>query len=152
MFLYLPRHEGDWQEDVQAPPVSFEPGQGETVLLIEDEPSLRDIVEEILYDAGYRVLTAQDGPTGLHILHSDAQIDLLITDVGLPGGLNGRQVADLARMRRPALKVLFVTGYADTAAVGNGHLEPGMEMIAKPFEISAFARKVQAMVKARPQH
>lgn len=152
MFLYLPRHEGDWQEEVQAPPVSFEPGQGETVLLIEDEPSLRDIVEEILYDAGYRVLTAQDGPTGLHILHSDAQIDLLITDVGLPGGLNGRQVADLARMRRPALKVLFVTGYADTAAVGNGHLEPGMEMIAKPFEISAFARKVQAMVKARPQH
>ena len=121
-------------------------GQGETIVLIEDEPALREIVEEVLREAGYRVITAQDGPTGLQILNSDTRVDLLVTDVGLPGGLNGRQVADAARLQRPGLKVLFVTGYADTAAVGNGRLAPGMEVITKPFEIGALAYKIRALI------
>jgi CheY-like chemotaxis protein len=80
------------------------------------------------------------------MLQTDARIDLLITDVGLPGGMNGRQVADAGRAIRPQLKVLFITGYAENAVVGNGHLEPGMEVITKPFAIDAFARKVRAMI------
>ena len=150
--LYLPRHSGVVEDraPVEAPPI--ESGHGETVLLIEDEHALRDIVEEVLRDAGYRVLTAQDGPTGLQVLNSDTRVDLLVTDVGLPGGLNGRQVADAARVRRPGLKVLFITGYADTAAVGNGRLDPGMEVMTKPFEIGAFANKVRALIKIRLGH
>lgn len=79
-------------------------------------------------------------------------MDLLLTDVGLPGGLNGRQVADAGRVRRPKLKVLFITGYADTAAVGNGRLDPGMEVMTKPFEISALANSVRALIDAPWPH
>jgi len=152
MCLYMPRYRGAAQAEATAdvsPPSS---GQGETIVLIEDEHALRAIVEEVLREAGYRVLTAQDGPTGLQILNSDTRVDLLVTDVGLPGGLNGRQVADAARLQRPGLKVLFVTGYADTAAVGNGRLAAGMEVITKPFEITALTYKVRALIDARLAH
>ncbi|QOY93254.1 PAS domain S-box protein [Massilia sp. UMI-21] len=149
MRLYLPRYVGVVQEEAPALARPIASGQGETVLLIEDELALRDIVEEILRDAGYRVFTAQDGPSGLQLLNSDMRVDLLVTDVGLPGGLNGRQVADAARVQRPGLNVLFITGYADTAAVGNGRLDPGMEVMTKPFEIGAFANKVRTMIRAR---
>src|SRR5206468_11234398 len=117
--LYLPRHAGAAQAEAEAvvEALPIESGQGETILLIEDEHALRDIVEEVLRDAGYRVLTAQDGPTGLLVLNSDTRVDLLLTDVGLPGGLNGRQVADAARVHRPNRNVLFIPGYANTAAV-----------------------------------
>ncbi|UVW30073.1 PAS domain S-box protein [Massilia sp. H6] len=148
MTIYLPRYVGQALADEPVEAFSVESGQGETVLLIEDERALRDIIEEVLHDAGYRVLTAQDGRTGLQILNSKTRIDLLATDVGLPGGLNGRQVADAARVQRPGLKVLFITGYADTAAVGNGQLDAGMEVLTKPFEISALARKVRALIDA----
>ncbi|NEX60981.1 hybrid sensor histidine kinase/response regulator [Noviherbaspirillum galbum] len=152
MSLYLPCHAGVVQNDehVETPPI--ESGQGETVLLIEDEQALRNIIEDVLRDAGYLVLTAQDGTTGLQILNSDVRIDLLVSDVGLPGGLNGRQVADAARVRRPSLKVLFITGYADTAAVGNGRLAPGMDVLTKPFEISAFINKASMLLKAHFAH
>jgi CheY-like chemotaxis protein len=149
MSLYLPRYTGAVPEQDIAGPPSTASGQGETVLLIEDEHALRDILEEILHDAGYLVLTAQDGPAGLQVLNSDARVDLLITDVGLPGGLNGRQVADAARIQRPSLKVLFVTGYADTAAVGNGRMDSGMEVMTKPFEIGVFASRVRALIETR---
>ena len=149
MSLYLPHYTGAVPaQDIPGPP-SMASGQGETVLLIEDEHALRDILEEILRDAGYLVLTAQDGPAGLQVLNSDARVDLLITDVGLPGGLNGRQVADAARIQRPGLKVLFVTGYADTAAVGNGRMDAGMEVMTKPFEIGVFASRVRALIEKR---
>ena len=146
MCLYLPRYTGAALAEEHVEPLSIESGRDETVLLIEDESALRDIVEEVLRDAGYRVLTAQDGHTGLKILNSDACVDLLVTDVGLPGGLNGRQVADAARVWRPGLKVLFITGYADTAAVGNGRIDHGMEVLTKPFEISTLTRKVRALI------
>ena len=120
---------------------------GETVLIIDDEPTLRTLMREVLEEAGYRVLEAADGPSGLKILHSGARIDLLVSDVGLPGGMNGRQAADASRVARSELKVLFVTGYAENAVVGNGHLDTGMRVIAKPFNMSDFANKVREMIE-----
>lgn len=151
MCLYLPRYDGVLHAEEPSEAAAVESGHGETVLVIEDERALRDIIEEVLHDAGYHVLTAQDGHTGLQILNSNARVELLATDVGLPGGLNGRQVADAARVCRPNLKVLFITGYADTAVVGNGRLDPGMEVMTKPFEINALAKKVRALIDTRLQ-
>jgi CheY-like chemotaxis protein len=108
------------------------------------------LVVEMLTDSGYRALEAEDGPGGLAILRSDAVIDLLITDVGLPGGLNGRQVADAARESRPGLKVLFVTGYAENALVGNGHLDDGMEILTKPFVLADLGDRIRKMLETRP--
>jgi PAS domain S-box-containing protein len=148
MCIYLPRFIG---EEVAEEPsdalVAEEAGHGETVLIVDDEPTVRMLMREVLEEAGYIVLEAPDGPAGLKILRSDARIDLLVTDVGLPGGMNGRQVADAARVSRSELKVLFVTGYAENAVVGNGHLDAGMHVIAKPFNMSEFAGKVRRMIE-----
>ena len=97
---------------------------GETVLVVEDEPVVRGVILEMLAEQGYRTREAVDGPSGLNILRSDAPIDLLVTDVGLPG-MNGRQLADQARELRPGLKVLFITGYAESAAISPGFLQAG---------------------------
>jgi CheY-like chemotaxis protein len=129
-------------------PAIAEAGAGEVVLVIHDEPTVRMLIVETLIEAGYRPVEADDGPSGLKILRSDRRIDLLITDVGLPGGLNGRQVADAARIVRPDLKVLFVTGFAENAAVRNGHLDPGMEVITKPFVMSELANRITHMTEA----
>jgi len=104
------------------------------------------LMADILSEAGFNILEAQDGPSGLRLLESNARIDLLITDVGLPGGMNGRQVADAARSSRPDLKILFVTGFAENAAVGNGHLPPGMEVLTKPFQVVELANKVSEIL------
>ncbi len=148
MCLYLPRYMGTQEEDVVSCRVgqSAFDGQGETVLVIDDEPAVRMLIVDILEEGGYRAIEAADGPTGLKILQSNARIDLMITDVGLPGGMNGRQVADAGRVLRPDLKVLFVTGYAENAVIGNGHLDPGMQVITKPFAIDAMGFKVQEML------
>ena len=148
MCLYLPRHIGDVDgaDDVGATPV-VEGGHGETVLVIDDETTVRMLVAEVLGEAGYNVIEAPDGPSGLDILRSDRRIDLLISDVGLPGGMNGRQVADAARVTRPDLKVLFITGYAENAAVGNGLLAPGMEVLTKPFVMGDLSLKVHDMIE-----
>jgi PAS domain S-box-containing protein len=147
MCLYLPRYLGDLQE-AEAPENagSDHAGNGETVLVIDDEATIRLLIAEVLEEAGYRILEAADGPTGLKILQSDARIDLLITDVGLPGGLNGRQVADAARFTRPDLKILFITGYAENAVIGHGHLDHGMEVITKPFAMTALADRIQEIM------
>jgi CheY-like chemotaxis protein len=99
--------------------------KGQVVLIIDDEPSVRMLVMELLNEAGLGAVEAADGPSGLRVLQAASRIDLLITDVGLPGGMNGRQVADAARSARPGHKVLFIAGYAENAVVGNGHLEKG---------------------------
>lgn len=146
--LYLPRFRGaadsDDQPAVAATAATAE--QGETVLVIEDEPVVRGLIVEVLSDLGYRVLEAADGQQGLEVLHSDRRIDLLVTDIGLPG-LNGRQVADAARVRRPALKVLFMTGYAENAALASGFLEPGMAMITKPFAMEQLAARTREILE-----
>ena len=148
MCLYLPRYLGD--ADVNEPiddgPTGFEPGYGETVLVIDDEPTVRLLMVDVLQDAGYRVLEAADGSARVENLAIGRRIDLLMTDVGLPGGMNGRQVADAGRAMRPELKVLFITGYAENAVIGNGHLDPGMEVITKPFAIDALANRVRHMI------
>ena len=146
--LYLPRHFGAAEKDEQ--PLARETperaGSGETVLVVDDEPTVRMLVTEILEDLGYTALEAEDGAAGLRILQSDARVDLLITDVGLPGGMNGRQVADAGRVGRPDLQVLFITGYAENAVVGNGHLDPGMRIMTKPFAMDALASTIQDMI------
>ena len=119
--------------------------------MIDDEPTIRMLIVEVLRDAGYVAIEAFDAPSGLRALESLSRIDLLITDVGLPGGLNGRQIADAARVRRPDMKVLFITGYAENAALGNGYLEPGMSVVTKPFAIDVLARKIAEMMAERPE-
>jgi CheY-like chemotaxis protein len=122
-------------------------GQGETVLVVEDDAAVRLIITDVLEELGYRHLEAPDGITALPILQSAQRVDLLVTDVGLPK-MNGRQLAEMARAARPALKVLFVTGYAEKAAVRHGFLEPGMEMLMKPFTLDSLATKVREMLPA----
>jgi CheY-like chemotaxis protein len=95
---------------------------------------------------GCEVLAVADGPSALRALRAAPHVDLLVTDVGLPGGMNGRQLADAAREVRPGLKVLFMTGYAENAAFGNGVLEPGMWIMTKPFALDALAARVRAMI------
>ena len=107
------------------------------------------LVGEVLADLGYEALQAHDGPSGLTCLESDRHIDLLVTDVGLPG-MNGRQLADAARERRPDLKVLFITGYAESAALATGFLDHGMEMITKPFAVESLMQRIRAMIEPAP--
>jgi CheY-like chemotaxis protein len=147
MCLYLPRYTGATEEPAEAAAhEGTDRGYGETVLVIDDEPTVRALIVEVLEENGYRTRQAEDGANGLRIIDSDARIDLLITDVGLPGGVNGRQVADAARIARPDLKVLFITGYAENAAIGHGHLQAGMEVITKPFAVADLGRKVRALI------
>ncbi len=147
MCLYFPRYTGDTADDGAEPQSGIlKHGEGETVLVIDDEPIVRMLILEVLEEAGYNTLEADDGPAGLKIIDSGVRLDLLITDVGLPGGMNGRQVADAARVAKPDLKVLFVTGYAENAAVAGGHLEPGMAVMTKPFVMAELAAKITAMI------
>ncbi len=146
--LYLPRHAGGSIDAVDAADPTAPPRaeQGETVLIVDDEATVRMLMVEVLDDLGYRAIQASDGAEGLRILQSDARIDLLITDVGLPGGMNGRQVADAGRAARPALKVLFITGYAENAVVSHGHLAPGMQVLTKPFALDHLAIRIKALI------
>jgi PAS domain S-box-containing protein len=148
MCLYLPRHYGNSSEipTITAPTASARAPTGKTVLIVDDEPSVRMLVTEVLEDLGYSPIEASDGPAGLRILESEAAIDLLISDVGLPGGINGRQLADAARITRPELKVLFITGYAENAIIGSGHLAPGMRVLTKPFVVETLANRIQDMI------
>jgi CheY-like chemotaxis protein len=124
-------------------------GEDGVVLVVEDEFFIRCLIVEVLDNLGYRALEAADGIAGLEILKSPQRIELLVCDIGLPG-LNGRQLADAARVTRPDLKVLFITGYAETAA-GSSFLEEGMEIISKPFMMDAPAAKLQEMVEGGPR-
>src|SRR4030081_810586 len=144
--LYLPRHHGDVAAlHASVAKAAEHAATGETVLVVEDEPVVRGVILEMLHEEGYRPLEAIDGPSGLRILRANKRVDLLITDVGLPG-MNGRQLADQARETRPGLKILFITGYAESAAIADGFLQPGMEMITKPFDLNNLSRQIRAMV------
>nr|WP_249157291.1 ATP-binding protein [Bradyrhizobium sp. KB893862 SZCCT0404] len=149
MCLYLPRHYGKDADKPSALSTRSAARQkaSHTILVVDDEPSIRMLLTDALEELGFSVLEAHDGPTGLKIMQSDATIDLLVTDVGLPGGMNGRQLADAARTTRPALKVLFITGYAENAIIGNGQLSPGMQVLTKPFVVEALASRVLDMIK-----
>ena len=147
MSLYLPRYAGDADDSAPAGRVhAASDGRGETVLVVDDEAVIRMLVVDVLEGAGYHAIEAADGAEGLRALESGERIDLLITDVGLPGGMNGRQVADAGRVLHPGLKVLFITGYAEDAVVGNGRLEAGMQVITKPFSIADLGEKIRQMI------
>ena len=150
MRLYFPRYmgEADAEDAMSAEPV--ETGFGETVLVVDDDATVRMLIAEVLTESHYRLLEAVDGPSAMKLLEARQQrIDLMVTDVGLPGGMNGRQLADAARQMRPELRILFITGYAENAVVGSGHLEPGMAVLAKPFAMSSFANKVREILEER---
>ncbi|WP_244965526.1 PAS domain S-box protein [Methylobacterium soli] len=149
MCLYLPRHYGavDAEEAPYALSTAPRTEQDGTVLIVDDEPTMRMLVTEVLEELGYTAIEAADSAAGLKVLQSNVPIDLLVTDVGLPGGMNGRQMADAARVTRPDLKVLFITGYAENAAVGNGLLEPGMHVLTKPFAMEALASRMKSLIK-----
>jgi CheY-like chemotaxis protein len=146
--IYLPRHLGDDDpiEDLVEVPSAEKAEAGETVLVIDDEPLVRMLVVDALEELGYAAIEAGDGPSGMKLLQSGARIDLLIMDVGLPNGMNGRQVADAARQLRAGLKVLFITGYAENAVLNHGHLEHGMQVITKPFDMAELTRRIQSII------
>ncbi len=143
--LYLPRHLGEADGAGLAAELAETPRAdvGETVLVIDDEPTVRMLVTEVLEDLGYAAIEAADGSSGLKALQSNARVDLLVTDVGLPGGMIGRQVADAAR---PDLKVLFITGYAENAVLNHGHLAHGMHVMTKPFAMDALAERIKDLL------
>ena len=122
--------------------------RGRTVLVVDDEEHIRMLIADVLQDLGCEVLEADTGQAGLAILQTTPWIHLLITDVGMPGGMNGRQLADAARQHRPNLKTLFITGYAETAIISHGHLEQGMAVLTKPFAIEELAKRVKEMIES----
>jgi PAS domain S-box-containing protein len=148
--LYLPRC-ADVNRDAVAPEQSPEIEHAElneTVLVVDDEQTVRMLVTDVLQELGYVAVDAADGKAGLQILESKRPIDLLITDVGLPGGMNGRQLADAGTTLRPGLKVMFITGYAENAVIGDGHLKPGMHVLTKPFSMDALAKRITSILKS----
>ena len=150
--LYLPRH---YNLQVQPrPPVTHPDApcaiEGESVLVVEDDPAVRTLVLNVLDELGYTAHQAPDAKTALALLESSLRIDLLVTDVGLPG-MNGRQLAEIARQQRPGLSVLFMTGYAESAIQREGFLDTGMDMIGKPFSVDKLATLIRAMIPAKTQ-
>ncbi len=148
MRLILPRHHGKAERDAERTALSSAPRAvaGETVLIVDDEQAVRALAKEVLDELGYKTAAAADGKDGLKLLHSDARCDVLITDVGLPGGLNGRQVAEAARKLRPELKILFITGYAEGAVLNHGTLTSGVQVLTKPFAMEALATRVRQLL------
>jgi CheY-like chemotaxis protein len=155
--IYLPRHGSESAagtglgDSPTAKRMPIAAATGKTVVLVEDETAIRQMIAGVLKDLGYAVIEAEDGPSALKTLEAADGVDLLVTDVGLPGGLNGRQVADAARVRRPNLRVLFITGFSYTSELGRGTaLEPGMEIMRKPFTLAGLAAKVNELISFAP--
>ena len=147
--IYLPRHYGDdaAAEEPAATLARAPHADGRrTVLIVDDEPTVRMLAGEVLAELGYTVLEAGDGAAAMRLLAAGATPDLLVTDVGLPGQMNGRQVADAALERLTGLKVLFITGYAENAVIGSGQLAPNMALLTKPFAMEALASRVRGLL------
>ena len=150
MCIYLPRYRGEAQrprDDIHSTATAHARA-GETILIVDDESSVRLLLKDVLKDLGYNLLEAADSVEGLEVLRSSAVIDLLITDVGLPGGMNGRQMADAGRQIRPQLKTLFITGYAENSVIGSGQLGPGMQVLTKPFAVDTLVSRVSGLLAA----
>jgi len=118
-------------------------GGSETILVVEDDDDVRAFVTGQLSDLGYRVIEAADGPQAQRILDSDQPLDLLFTDVVMPGGMTGRQLADAARAKRPGLKAVFTSGYTENSIAHQGKLDKGVNFLSKPFRRQDLARKVR---------
>lgn len=147
MTLYLPRHAGALPLDAESRRADLDHSPtGESILVVEDEPALRELFAEQLSGLGYLISAVANGADAVDILRSDRRIDLLLTDVGLPGGLNVRQVAEAGQQTRPDLKVLFITGYGQGSSDGDGLLGRGMKVLTKPLDIDTLADKVRKML------
>ena len=145
--IYLPRFTGAIDaEQVENDTICLGSGSRKAILLVDDEPLIRMVAAEQLQDLGYVVIEAGDAREAMQILAAGQNIDLLLTDVGLPNGMNGRQLADAVRDSRQDLPILFITGYAENAVLNQGHLSKGMEVMTKPFEILELARRVEALL------
>lgn len=146
--IFLPRHHGEALHDEHSLGESARAAasQGETVLLVDDEPTVRMLLADVLGELGYTVIEAADSIAGLKLLRSDVHIDLLVTDVGLPGGMNGRQLADAGVQVRPGLKTLFITGYAENAVFDNGQVHEGMQVLTKPFAVDSLGGRVRELL------
>ncbi len=142
--LYLPTTSAA-SPSVVAPELAATGGGGERVLVVEDDASVRLLVREVLLELRYQSVEFADPHAAIPALSSDDRIDLMITDVGLPG-MNGRELAEIARRHRPALPILFITGYAENAAIRAGFLGSNMAMLGKPFSLDALAAKVSGMI------
>jgi CheY-like chemotaxis protein len=148
--LYLPRHFGSDRSDLvqEGTPTTIR-GSGETVLIVDDDADVRNFTVEMLRELGYVPVEAANGAHALRHLDMRPDIKLLFTDLGLPGGMNGRELADEAKRRRPALKVLFTSGYARNAIVHDGRLAPGLELLPKPYSFAALGTRVRRILDAQ---
>ncbi|HUC68912.1 MAG TPA: PAS domain S-box protein [Stellaceae bacterium] len=151
--LYLPRlatapGQGESDESVASVPMGR---RGETILVVEDDDDVRAHSVDILRELGYRVIAAPDGASALRVLESEPEVRLLFTDIGLPGGFNGRHLAEEACRRYPALKLLFTTAYARNALLNQGKLEPGVDLVLKPFTYAALAAKIREVLDRPPR-
>jgi CheY-like chemotaxis protein len=147
--IYLPRHLGEGEDAPEAAATQTPKGRrDELILLVEDEAAVREQSLAMLQELGYGVIAASDGPAALKALEANPKVRLLFTDVGLPGGMNGRQVADAALAMRPGLKVLFTTGYARNAIIHHGRLDAGLHLLTKPFAFNALAAKLRELMDA----
>jgi PAS domain S-box-containing protein len=147
--LYLPRHyASEERAEAQSPAAATPRARGETILVVEDDTDVRAHAVEMLRELGYRVIDAPDGATGLRMLDAHREINLLFTDVGLPGGMNGRHLSDEAQRRKAGLKILFMSGYARNAIVHHGRLDAGVELIMKPFSFASLAARVRRILDA----
>jgi CheY-like chemotaxis protein len=145
--IYLPRlFVSERPEERQPSSPALPLGHGETILIVEDEPDVRSFTIDLMQELGYRTLDAPDGPSGLRMLDAHPEIELLFTDIGLPGGMNGRDLADAARQRRPDLKVLYASGYARSAIVHHGRLDPGVQLLTKPFTFAGLAARLRQVL------
>jgi CheY-like chemotaxis protein len=148
--LYLPRLAADAALEIAteaaqpAPPM----GNGELILVVEDDEAVLNYSTDSLLELGYRLLVAPNGHAGLDVLARNPSIRLLFTDIGLPGGMTGRQLADAARRMRPELPVLFTTGYSRNAIIHGGILDPGTHVLPKPFTYAALATKIRSLLDA----
>jgi PAS domain S-box-containing protein len=148
--LYLPRDLSSvGPSETQSAPLPMPRGAGETILVVDDDADVRSLTVEMLRELGYVVLEAPEGAAGLRLLEAHPEIRLLFTDVGLPGGMNGRQLAEKAKRRRAGLNVLFTSGYARNAIVHHGRLDPGVELLSKPYSFATLAVRVRRLMDAR---
>jgi PAS domain S-box-containing protein len=148
--LYMPRHVEAHAAVPERSAVTETPrGRGETILVVEDDADVRSFVVETLQELGYKVAVAADGAEGLRLLDAHREIAALLTDVGLPGGMNGRQLADEAKRRRSGLKVLFMSGYARNAIVHHGRLDSGVELLTKPFTFATLGMRIRRLLDGR---
>jgi PAS domain S-box-containing protein len=148
--IYLPRYHAvvDEQEE-EARQVAVRGAKHETILVVEDDDDVRIYTTDTLRELGYTVLETANGQTALQVLDHHPEISVIFTDIGLPGGINGRRLAEEARKRRRGVKVLFTTGYARNAIVHDGRLDPGVELLPKPFTQVALAEKLRDIIDAR---